>query len=98
MTPANCTTDMTTMPQPEVLSAKRMASSGWGIVVMSVVLFAGFMVLSFSTFQVNSVVGLLSGITILTALTLDFQHTPTQEQKNKKRRLANQKLAAMSLA
>ena len=83
---------------PEDAMRFALSTSGWGIVVMSVVLFAGFMVLSFSTFQVNSVVGLLSGITILAALTLDFLLTPALVLKFEERRLAKQKLAAMSLA
>ncbi|MEK7322424.1 MAG: MMPL family transporter [Pseudomonadota bacterium] len=83
---------------PEDAMRFALSTSGWGIVVMSTVLFAGFMVLSFSTFQVNSVVGLLSAITILGALTLDFLLTPALVLKFEERRILKQQRAALRTA
>ncbi len=49
---------------------------GYAMVVTSVVLCAGFIVLAFSTFQVNSVIGILSAVTVVLALLLDFLLLP----------------------
>jgi predicted RND superfamily exporter protein len=51
-------------------------SVGTALVVTSVVLVAGFMMLSFSHFKVNADMGLLTGITIVLALFIDFLFLP----------------------
>jgi predicted RND superfamily exporter protein len=50
---------------------------GLAIITTSIVLFAGFIVLSFSTFAVNSTLGLLVAITIVVALLLDILLLPS---------------------
>lgn len=50
---------------------------GTALWVTSIVLVAGFMTLSFSGFKINSDMGLMTAITIILALALDFLFLPT---------------------
>ncbi len=52
------------------------ASVGRALWITTFVLFAGFMVLAQSTFKVNADMGLLTGLTILIALVVDFLFLP----------------------
>lgn len=45
---------------------------GWALVVTTTVLTAGFLVMAFSSFAINSVMGLMTAITIVIALIADF--------------------------
>jgi predicted RND superfamily exporter protein len=58
----------------DVRDAVRYAFStvGVALVVTTLVLFAGFMVLAQSAFELNASMGLLTGVTIVIALLLDF--------------------------
>ena len=49
---------------------------GTAIVSTTIILFAGFMVLSASTFRINNQLGLLTALVILTALIIDFLLLP----------------------
>ncbi len=61
---------------PEDAIRYAFSIAGRAMVVSSVVLCAGFLVLAFSTFQVNAVIGLLAAITTVLALVLDFLWLP----------------------
>jgi len=72
----------------DVRDAVRYAFStvGVALVVTTLVLFAGFMVLAQSAFELNAAMGLLTGVTIVIALVLDFLLLPpiliaTEEKK-----------------
>lgn len=69
---------------------------GYAMLVTSVVLCAGFAVLAFSTFQVNSVIGVLSAITVVLALALDFLLLPPLLMKLDEKRRAVPKAAVIS--
>ena len=69
---------------------------GYAMVVTSVVLCAGFAVLAFSTFQVNSVIGVLSAATVMLALALDFLLLPALLMKLDEKRGAQTKPAVVS--
>jgi predicted RND superfamily exporter protein len=62
----------------DVRDAVRYAFStvGVALLVTTLVLFAGFMVLAQSAFELNSGMGLLTGVTIVIALVLDFLLLP----------------------
>lgn len=69
---------------------------GYAMLVTSVVLCAGFAVLAFSTFQVNSVIGVLSAITVMLALALDFLLLPPLLMKLDEKRRVVPKAAVIS--
>ncbi|MBV1911658.1 MAG: MMPL family transporter [Kangiellaceae bacterium] len=70
------------------------AHVGKALVVTTIVLAAGFSVLTFSTFSMNSDMGVLTAITIVIALVTDFLLLPailiTYEKENKNVQVTNQ--------
>ena len=61
---------------PEKAVRYTFSHVGMAMTITSIVLLAGFLLLSLSTFQVNATMGLLVAITIVLALALDFLFLP----------------------
>jgi len=61
---------------PEEAVRYTFSNVGMALSVTSIILFSGFLLLSFSTFQVNATLGLLVAITIVLALAVDFLFLP----------------------
>ena len=78
---------------------------GSALLVTTVVLAAGFLVLSMSAFELNSAMGLLTAITIVIALIIDFLFLPPllialegggKEQENRDEKELDSDLATVS--
>ena len=61
---------------PEAAVRHAFSTVGVALFVTTVVLAAGFMVLAQSSFQLNAVMGLMTALTIVLALIIDFLFLP----------------------